>query len=233
MTDLSFAVVGVTPERYAVAPHLLFKIRVTETSGELVHAMALRCQLRIEPARRQYADAEAEGLLDLFGGRERWSATLKPFLWSEATATVPGFSGELEFDIPVACTYDFEVTAAKYLAALGSGEVPIVLLFSGTVFTRGQTGFGVERIPWHLEASYRLPVQVWRDLMDAYFPGSGWIRLRRESLDALARFKSTHGLTSWEETVELLLAAAPAVPAESRSPAIPPAISPTTGARAS
>ncbi|MEP7053755.1 MAG: DUF6084 family protein [Actinomycetota bacterium] len=212
MTDLAFSVVDVVPERYAVSPHLMFRVRVTESSGAAVHAIALRCQLRIEPARRQYAAGEADSLLDLFGGRDRWNSTLKPFLWAETSAMVSGFTGETTFELPVACTYDFDVVAAKYLAALRGGEVPVVLLFSGTVFTRGSSGFGVERVPWHLEASYRLPVQVWRDLMDLYFPDSGWIRLQRDSLDALGRFKASHGLTSWEQAVELLLDGAAEVP---------------------
>ncbi len=60
-----------------------------------------------------------------------------------------------------------------------------MLLFSGTVFTRGETGFAVEQLSWSLEARCRLPVAVWRELMDHYFPGGGWIRLDRETLDAL------------------------------------------------
>lgn len=218
MTDLAFSVVDVAPEPYAVAPHLRFTLRATESSGQVVHAIALRCQLRIDPARRQYDDTEAEALLDLFGGRERWSSTLTPFLWAETNATVPGFNGEREFELPVSCTYDFEVIAAKYLSALGSGDIPVLLLFSGTVFTRGATGFTVERVPWHLEASYRLPVKVWRQLMDGYFPGSAWIRLPRASLDALVRYKARRGLTSWEQTVEALLEGASVPTSQERVP---------------
>ena len=43
--------------------------------------------------------------------------------------------------------------------------------------SRAQTGFTVELVPWHLESRFRLPVSVWRELMDAYFPNSGWLRL--------------------------------------------------------
>lgn len=205
MTDLAFTVLDVTPQEHAAAPHLLFRLRVTENSGEVVHAIGLRCQLRIEPQRRPYDAAEQAGLADLFGTAERYTTTLKPFLWTHATAMVQGFQGSRDFDLPVACTYDFDVSGTKYLHALGGGDVPLVLLFSGTVFTRGGTGFSVEQLSWSLEASCRMPVSTWRRLMDLYFPGGGWIRLDRETLDGLARYRSARGLTSWEQTVASLM----------------------------
>ncbi len=61
MTALSFDVLDVAPQEFAAAPHLLFRMRVSETSGATVHAIALRCQLRIEPQRRPYDPAEQEG----------------------------------------------------------------------------------------------------------------------------------------------------------------------------
>jgi hypothetical protein len=123
---------------------------------------------------------------------------------------VQGFTGNTEVDLPLPCTFDFDVAAAKYLHALRDGEIPLELLFSGTVFTKGQTGFTVEQVPWDLEASYRLPVAAWRSLMDQYFPNAGWIRLDRDVLAALARYKSARGLTSWEATMEQLLTQASA-----------------------
>jgi hypothetical protein len=170
-----------------------------------VHAIALRCQIRIEPQRRPYDAAEQKGLTDLFGTSERYATTLKPFLWTHATAMVQGFQGSSEFDLPVACTYDFEVSASKYLQALRDGSIPVVLLFSGTIFTRGETGFTVEQLSWSLDASCQVPVTTWRALMDAYFPGGGWIRLDRDTLDALVRYRSARGLTSWNQTLGGLL----------------------------
>jgi Family of unknown function (DUF6084) len=207
MTELAFEVVDVVPQEHAASPHLLFRLRVTESSGAVVHAIALRAQLRIEPQRRPYDAAEQAGLADLFGTSDRYTSTLKPFLWTHATAMVQGFEGSREFDLPVACTYDFDVSATKYLHALSGGDVPLVLLFSGTVFTRGATGFAVEQLSWSLEAPCRLPVASWRALMDFYFPGSGWIRLDRETIAALALHRTARGLTSWEQTVADLLPA--------------------------
>ncbi len=205
--SLAFAVLDALPEPYAATPTLLFRMRVTDDSGEPVSAVALRAQVRIEPQRRSYTDDEAAGLVDQFGGRDRWRDTLRPFLWTHTTATLRGFTGDLEFDLPVPCTYDLEVIGTKYLHALRDGEVPVVLLFSGTVFRpgTGAHGFGVEQVPWHLEASYRLPVATWRAVMDRYFPNSGWLRLGRDSLDALIRYRSEHGLLSWDATIDRLL----------------------------
>lgn len=205
MTSLVFDVLDVVPEQYAVTPQLMAKLRVTETDGEQVHAIALRAQVRINAHQRHYTDAEAEGLRDLFGPRQRWSQTLKPFLWMQTSAMIQGFTGAREADLPLPCTYDLEVSGAKYLKSVREGTVGLEFLFSGTVFTRGQTGFSVTQIPWDREARFDLPVGVWRELMDQHFPGESWLRASRDTLDALAAYRSEHGLTSWDETLTRLL----------------------------
>jgi hypothetical protein len=118
---------------------------------------------------------------------------------------VPAFTGITEIDLPVACTYDLEVAAAKYLQALDNGGVPLLFLFSGTVFAKADNGFHIEQVPWEKESASRLPLTVWRDLMNAYFPGYTWVRLRRESLDALQRFKAERALLTWDDVVGALL----------------------------
>ena len=205
MSSLSFAVLGARAEPFAAVPTLVFRLRIEETTGERVHTLALRCQIQIEPRRRHYSAPEEERLLELFGEPRRWGQTLKTILWTHASLMVPGFAGSLEIDLPVPCTYDFEVTAAKYFHGLDDGEVPLLLLFSGTVFVRGQTGFSVEPVPWEKEAAFRLPVAVWREVMDRYFPNSAWIRLRRESFDALHRFRGERALPTWDDAIEALL----------------------------
>jgi hypothetical protein len=118
---------------------------------------------------------------------------------------VQGFTGVTEVDLAMPCTYDFEVTWSKYLHALKDDNIPVVFLFSGTVFTRGMNGFGVEQVPWDREAGYAIPVSAWHDMISHYFPNTGWIRLSHETLGELAMYKSVRGLTTWEETVESLL----------------------------
>ena len=112
-----------------------FTLRISETTGQRVDAIALRCQIRIEPARRRYSDDEAERLNDLFGETQRWADTLKPMQFTNVSIMVPGFTGSTEIDLPVPLTYDMEIGATRYFAGLEDGEVPLLLLFSGTVFS--------------------------------------------------------------------------------------------------
>ncbi|MFI1507134.1 DUF6084 family protein [Streptomyces sp. NPDC020597] len=204
MTEFSFACTGVRADRFAAGPTLVFRLRVTAAAGARVHALALRCQIRIEPARRTYGAAEADGLSDLFGERSRWGSTLQPVQFAQVALMVPSFTGEIETDLVVPCTYDMDIAATRYLSALADGEVPLLMLFSGTAFT-GDGGFRVEPVPWDREATYRMPVAAWRDMVEQHFPGCGWIRLPRATMDALLAYRSRHALTSWEATLKALL----------------------------
>ncbi|RSS62254.1 DUF6084 family protein [Streptomyces sp. WAC06614] len=207
MTDLDFTCTGVRADPYAAGPTLLFRLRITAPPQTRVHALALRCQLRIEPARRSYGDQEAAGLTDLFGERSRWATTLQPLQFALVPLMVPSFTGSAEIELPVPCTYDMDIAATRYFEALREGEAPLLLLFSGTAFT-GPGGFQVAPVRWDREAPVRLPVAVWREMIEQHFPGAGWLRLPRASLEALLAYRSRHALASWEATVTALLAAA-------------------------
>lgn len=207
MTNLVFECVDAAAERFAVSPTLALKLQVAETTGEQIHAVALRCQIRIAAQQRRYSAAEAERLLELFGETARWGETLKPLHFTNLSLMVPGFVGSTTVDLPVPCTYDFEVAATKFLHALDEGEIPLLLLFSGTIFYKRESGFAVEQVPWHKEATFRLPVRVWREMMDLYFPNSGWIRMHRDTLDALLLYKARRALPTWDQTIAALLAA--------------------------
>ena len=208
MAELAFDCTGARVDRYAVVPSLSLILRISETSGQQVEAIALRCQIRIEPARRRYSGVEAERLNDLFGDTERWADTLKPMQFSTVATMVPGFSGACEADLPVPFTYDLEVGSARYFDSLEAGEIPLLLLFSGTVFTVTDGRMQVQQVPWSKEAAYRLPVSVWREAIDAHFPNSAWIKMSRQTLEDLQRFKSAHALPTWDRTLEALLARA-------------------------
>ncbi len=205
-TSVTFAVLGVAPEPYAVTPVLTARVGIAAVGDDPIHAIALRCQVRIDPIRRTYSDAEAVGLTDLFGTRERWATTQHTFLWQHTTAMVQGFTGVTQIEMPLECTYDFEVSSAKYLHALRDGTVALQFLFSGTVFVQGTRGFSVQQVPWDREDRYDMPVSVWRDLMQQHFPNTGWLRLDRSTVDALAHYRSTHGLLSQDEAILSLLA---------------------------
>ncbi|MGA8995341.1 MAG: DUF6084 family protein [Nocardioidaceae bacterium] len=214
----AFTVLGIEAPPYAAAPELTARVRVERADEARVHAVALRCQVRIEPQRRGYTSADERGLRSLFDRRERWPQTMRPFLWMQCHTTVQGFAGTTETDLPLPCTYDFDVTGSRYLHAVDAGTVPLTFLFSGTAFVRGESGFAVEQVPWDSEARYDLPVRVWRDMLAAYFPHRGWIRLDHDVLAGLGDFRARHGLVSWEETVTRLLALAEAESAPVAAP---------------
>lgn len=204
--SMTFAVLEIRPEPYAASPVLSARVGIAALGEEPVHAIALRAQVRIEPYRRSYTDEEGAGLVDLFGPRERWQETQKSFLWMHCATMVPGFSGGAEVELPMPCTYDFEVSGSKYLHALREGTVPLVFLFSGTVFIKGHSGFAVQQVPWDREDKFDMPVSVWRDLMAAHYPNAGWVRLHLETVEALAAYKSSHGLLGFDDAVNRLLA---------------------------
>ena len=205
MAELVFDCVGAHAERYAVSPSMSLTLRIAETTGVKVDAIALRCQIRIEPTRRRYSDAEAERLNDLFGDTQRWADTLKPLQFTTVSMMVPGFTGSTEMDLPVMLSYDLEIGSTRYFAGLEDGEVPLLLLFSGTVFSSADGRLQVQQVPWSKEASYRLPVSIWREAIEAHFPNSAWIRMRLQTLDALQHFKTRQALPTWDAAITSLL----------------------------
>jgi len=206
MFDLVFDCVDCKPDRYGASPALVFKLRIAETTGTRLHSIGLRCQFRIEPQRRHYSAEESQGLTDLFGGPERYGETLHPMQLATVAVNVQGFTGSTDVDVTVPCSYDLEVATGRYFDALREGTIPLVLLFSGTVFYRTDDGgVTVGQVPWDKEASYRLPVSIWRETMDIFFPNSGWLMLHNDTVAALTRFKSREAVAGWDETLALLL----------------------------
>ena len=208
MPDLEFKLEGAEVADFAAVPSLVFKLRIENLEAEPVRSVALNTQIRIAATGRHYEAAEQERLLELFGVPSRWKDTLRSLLWTHIVLQVPRFSGSTVVDMPVACTYDLEVVAAKYFYALEEGEVPLEFLFSGTIFYAGEGGrLQTTRISWEKEAEFRLPVRLWKEMMDQYFPNSAWVRLRKDAFDQLYDYKIRKGLPTWEATVEALLRA--------------------------
>lgn len=204
MPDLSFQIERADVASHAATPQIIFKLRLTAaTAEEAIHTVALRCQIQIEVTRRRYTAEDQEGLLDLFGEPDRWSLTLKNLLWTHAGTIVPSFAGSTVADIVVPCTFDFNVAATKYFYGLTDGEIPLNFLFSGSVFYALADGsLQVAPISWDKEAKFRLPVKVWREMMDAYYPNSAWLCLRRDVFERLYRYKVRRGIPTWEEILE-------------------------------
>jgi hypothetical protein len=218
MPDLNFEIEGVAPQLHAASPTLNFELRVSNATGEPVHTVILRCQIMLEVARRRYDVEEQDRLLDLFGEPEQWDRTLRSMLWTNTSIVVSAFTGETTVDLPVPCTFDFNVAATKYFAGLEEGEVPLLLLFNGTIFYMSQSGaLQVTQIPWEKEAQYRLPVRVWREMMEMYYPNSAWLCLRRDVFDRLYRYKVSRGIPTFEQALERVV---PDVSEEMKEPKV-------------
>ena len=208
MPELHFQIEGAEAVPHAATPLIALKLRITNfTATETIHAITLRCQVQIEPAKRRYVPNEQEKLLDLFGTPERWARTVKPLLWMNTSVAVPRFTGELLVDLELPCTLDFNVAATKYFHALNSGDIPVAVMFSGTLFYEGSNGaLQISQVPWDRECIYRLPVSVWKDMMEMHHPNSAWLCLRRDSFEQLYNYKVRHGLPTWEQAIAKALA---------------------------
>ena len=194
MVDLDFTVEGVEVERFAVAPTLLFKLRVADDNRRRRAERAAAMPASHRATRRRYAPGSASGSpicsARPIAGRTRCAACCGRM----RAVQVPAFEGERRVDLPVPCSFDFNVAATKYFHGLEGGEVPLTLLFSGTVFYRDADGFlQMAQIPWSKEAEYRLPVAVWQQMMDVYYPGSVWLRIDRGVFDDITASSGARG----------------------------------------
>jgi hypothetical protein len=201
--SLAFAVESAAAVRYAAVPTVGFGLRIS-ADGE-IDSLMISTQIRIAAPARSYDDATQARLVDLFGEPQGWGRTLRSVLWTHATLVVPRFSDETTVELPVVCTYDFDVAGAKYFQALGDGDVPLEFLFSGTVFYSENRALRTARISWESEAQFRMPVAVWKEAVESCFPGTAWLRVRRDVFDRLAAYRSERMLPTWEHVIDELL----------------------------
>jgi len=206
MPELDFLVESVAAVSYAAAPTLAFRLRVTNANREeIIHSMALRAQIQIEVTRRHYSAEEQALLGDLFGEPGRWGQTLKTMLWTHVAMNAPPFQGETTVDMPVPCTFDFNVATTKYFHGLSEGELPLNFLFSGIVFYQSeQEGLQVAPISWEKEAKFRLPLKIWKQMIDEYYPNTAWLCLRRDAFERLYEYKVRNGIPTFEEVIDRL-----------------------------
>src|SRR6202041_4041980 len=174
MPELNFQIEGAQAVPYAASPLLSFSLRVANSGPEgSIHPVVLRAQSQIEAPRRHYSREEQSKLRDLFGEPDRWGQTLRNLLWTHAIVVVPPFAKETVVELQVPCTFDFNVAATKYFHGLDTGEIPLLLLFSGTVFYAGSDGaLLVAPISWDKETKFRLALETWKNMMNAYYPNS-------------------------------------------------------------
>jgi hypothetical protein len=207
MPELDFQITGVEPAQNGLTPLLHFKLRIDiSPATEAVQALILQAQIQIQSPQRTYSAAEKEAMVDLFGTPERWGQTLRNRLWTQANTTMGAFTGSAEAILPVPCTFDLNVLATKYFHALREGEVPLLFLFSGSIFYAAPDGrLQVQRISWDKECSYAMPLRVWQQLMQSHYPNNAWLSLRHDIFERLCAYKRASGLATWEETIERIL----------------------------
>jgi hypothetical protein len=205
--DLNFHVAGAAPVEFAAVPTLGLQLMVANSSEtEVIQSVALRCQVQLEVTRRNYTPAEKANLADLFGEPGRWGQTLRPLLWTHVQTTVPPFSGNTAIELQIPCTFDFNVASTKYFYGLEDGEIPLCLMFSGSVFATDEHGaLQVSPIPWDRETRFRVPFRLWREMMDSYYPNTAWLCLQRDVFDRVHQYKTLHGIATWEKTLDRML----------------------------
>ena len=207
MPDLSFKVTGLEPAARGHAPLLSFEVEIINTpADEAIHSILLQAQIQLQVTQRRYSAAEKEKLSELFGPPEQWRDTLRTKLWTIASTNVPAFTGSTTAALTVPCTFDLNVAPTKYFYGLDDGEVPLLFLFSGTVFYETPDGrLQVQQISWKNESAWKMPVRAWHDLMEHHYPGIAWLALSRENFERLYAYRRAHGLATWDRALEHLL----------------------------
>lgn len=206
MPDLDFQIIRVEAAADGLTPLLQFKVAIRDSSNEKIHSVLLHTQIQIQFPRRAYTGREKENLVELFGTSDRWGQTLRNRLWTSADTTVGSFTGSTEATFSVPCTYDLSLAATKYFYGLEGGEIPLLFLFSGTIFYSTASGpVQTQPISWNKESQFQMRLSVWKDLMEKHFPNSAWLYLRRDVFDRLYSFKRMNGDATWEQTFDRLL----------------------------
>jgi hypothetical protein len=207
MPDLDFRITAVEAVTNGLVPSVSFKVEIqNQPETENIPTVLLHAQIQIQSPQRAYNAVEKEKLGELFGKPERWGQTLRNRLWGHAATTVRGFVGATTASLSMPCTFDLNVAATKYFHALEDGDVPLLFLFSGTVFYEERGQLRVQQISWSKEEVFRMPVKMWREMMDRLFPNTAWLYLRRDLFDQLCAYRRAQGCINWEETVSRLLA---------------------------
>jgi Family of unknown function (DUF6084) len=198
MPDLSFAIETMDAVLDAQPPFLRAHLRITNSCpSERIESISLRYQVQIEAARRRYSNEEKAALDDLFGSPERWASTMRPLLWANAQTSVPAFTAQTLVHLTLSYSFDLNIAAAKYLEAIRDGEIPLLFLFSGTVFYSSDNHpLQIAQIPWDREARYRLAAKICKEAMELSGTASAWAIFNRSVNDRVRRFRADAALTA-------------------------------------
>lgn len=197
-----FSISGVEPDANAATPFLRFAVDITDESEREIYTIALTAQVQIDADRLAYAPETREKLLDLFGEPERIPQTAGALQLGRVETLVPSFRGTGSFSIAVPFSGDVEVATMRYLASLPGGAVPLSFLFSGSIFYCGEADrLQVTLVPWSCSARYRMRLGIWTELIERRYGGSGFVRLRADTLEALRRRRAERGLPTFDATI--------------------------------
>jgi len=203
---LDFEVRNVTPLANAAAPTLRFELAIDEGTEREIFAIALSVSIEIEPAQRRYDPETRERLVELLGDPQKIGAPTRTMHWTRLGVLVPAFSGSTGVGVDVLCNYDLEIGATSYFHAVEDGEVPLAFNFNGNVYYQGDDGrLQIVQVDWDSHASYRMPVEAWKRMIEMHYPFRDWLALHSETLEALRRRRSERGLPTYDATVAELL----------------------------
>jgi hypothetical protein len=216
LAELAFAIAGMRVVPFAASPAITMDVAVENRSaGVRIESILLRAQVRIEPQKRRYSSGEKERLHEIFGGPTVWDQGLRPMLWVNAMTVVSAFEERTTTAIDLPCTYDLSAASAKYFAGLETGTVPLVALFSGTVFQSTAdprsspepraSSMSAHPLSWTHEARFALPISVWKEAIESCHPGRAALVMQREVLDRLQAYRRREGLATTDEALERLL----------------------------
>jgi hypothetical protein len=198
MPDLAFEIEGAEAVPDAAGPMIALRLGVSSTpANSRIHGVLLRYQVRLEGARRAAPTAaEAERLRAVFGAPADWGRTLRSLLWSQASTSVAAFEGKGSAEIALPCSSDFALATTAYFNALEGGDVPLSVLFSGTVFHETPEGVRAAPIPWSSEARFAMPLTTYREALARHFGDSAAVALRRDVLERLTKYRASRGLAT-------------------------------------
>jgi hypothetical protein len=188
-----------------VTPTLAFTIRIAELTGANVHAIALRCQIRIEPRRRRYTDTETDRLVDLFGEASRWTETLQPMQLATVSAWCPGSPARPARSFGAVQLRPGDRVDAVLPRARGRNGGAAVAGSAAQCSSRTAADTRSSSCRGRRSRGTACRWLLWRDMVERDFPNSGWLRCSRETLEALAATAPGTRCPTWEHTIRSLL----------------------------
>jgi hypothetical protein len=166
--DFEFLVESVQAGSLLAQPAMVARLEVKIRPAELlIHTLALRYQALIEAPRRRYSPTEQVALFDLFGPPNQWHRSLRSIPWHRGSCQLEEFVGQTNAELLIPCETDPQSAVNKYFRALEEGEVSLTMLFSGAAFcAAADRPYNRVPIPWDKQATFRLPVSLWREAME-------------------------------------------------------------------